>query len=144
MDPDRWDRLEQIVRKVVREELDRRKQKREAKQQIKLNGKGWQGIDDELVASWKAAYPLVDIREHLSLAAAWCRSNVDKAPRSQYARFVNCWLRREQNSRAAKQIPKAGAGPMKCSKCGDDKAASYRRTRDGNLCPKCLGEQSEN
>jgi len=132
---DKWLRLEEMVRRVIGEEFDKRKRKVIHRNGIILNGKGFEGISEELLTSWKVAYPLVDIGQHLSLAAAWCKSNEEKAPRSQYARFLNSWLKREHNEEASRQAPKTVQKKMKCRLCESENWTSL----SGGKCGKCRG-----
>lgn len=44
---------------------------------------------------WENAYQNIDIERELKKAAAWCLSNPKKAPKSDYARFINSWLSRQ-------------------------------------------------
>lgn len=50
-----------------------------------------------LLETWRQAYPAVDIETELKRAAAWLCSN-PKEKRSNYARFINTWLSREQDN----------------------------------------------
>lgn len=134
-----WTKLEDIVRRIVREEIRAsKKPAKAAKPQIRLNGKGWEGISDGHREAWKTAYPLVDIGEHLSLAAAWCYSNVAKAPRSDFGRFLDTWLRKQQNEAAAKAIPTGVSGKVRrCARCKSTTFSSLTRTSEGEICNVC-------
>ena len=50
-------------------------------------------IDDTLTATWKEAYPNVDIQTQLAKAKAWLISNPSKA-KKDFAKFINNWLSR--------------------------------------------------
>lgn len=129
---ERWQKL----REVIREELQAYfpKKQRLSKQRIHLNGKGFEGISEEQLSSWRLAYPLVDIGQHLSLAAAWCYSNMERAPKSQYARFLNSWFLRQQNEAARKGIQAETIGRIKCKKCGSTSWVSLNAYRE---CERC-------
>jgi hypothetical protein len=98
---DKWAKLEEIVRRVIREEIAglRKKPKIEL-----VNGK-FVGVSADQMEAWKAAYPGVDIDAEMRRAAAWCVSNPAAAPKSDYARYINSWLGREQNRLALRSIP---------------------------------------
>jgi hypothetical protein len=115
-DEDRWGKLEEIVRRVVREEvaLLGKKQKLEF-----VNGR-WVGITQEQREAWAAAYGAVDIEAELKKAAAWIVSNPHLAPKSQYGRFLNTWLSRTQNVSSIRSIQTrndTGPGKKLCAYC---------------------------
>jgi hypothetical protein len=99
---DRWAKLEEIVRRVVSEELDLRGMK--AKPKITFSNGRWLGVTEEQLEAWKHAYPGIDVQVQLKLAAAWIVSNPNLAPRSNYARFINTWLSRQQHQVATNAI----------------------------------------
>jgi hypothetical protein len=66
---DRWAKLEEIVRKVVREEIAALGSVKKAKLGFE-NGR-WVGVTQEQMEAWKAAYGMVDIDGELKRAAAW-------------------------------------------------------------------------
>lgn len=99
---DRWAKLEEIVRRVVREELSTIQGK---KPKLKFEGGKWTGMTSEQLEVWKAAYPAVNVDEQIRLAAAWIVSNPNDAPKSNFARFLNAWLERHQNRAAIRSIP---------------------------------------
>ncbi|MDR2055429.1 MAG: helix-turn-helix domain-containing protein [Desulfovibrio sp.] len=73
-------------------------------------------VTKEIFDCWQEAYPLVDCRAELPKIKAWLVSNPAKRPASDMPRFVNSWLRREQNRGAdieARQsrLPAARDGP---------------------------------
>lgn len=120
---DKWQKLEEIVRRVVKEEISAIGKK----PKISLvNGK-WVGISQEQKETWSAAYGSVDIEAELKNAAAWVVSNPEKAPSQQVGRFLNTWLSRCQQRSAIRSIPtksEVGPGMKLCSYC--DKVASAR------------------
>ena len=113
---DRWEKLEEIVRRVVREEIAALGKK----PKINLvNGK-WTGITQDTLEAWQAAYPGVDIEAEVRKAAAWCLSNPTSAPTSQYGRYLNSWLGRQQNQVSLRSIPTARqlqSPPNLCEYC---------------------------
>lgn len=110
---ERWKKLEEIVRQIVREECQRISQNiltvieksGAAKAKVEfINGK-WVGITPILLDTWRAAYGAVDVEAELSKAAAWLAANPLKTPKSQCARFLNAWLARSQNQASIRSIP---------------------------------------
>jgi hypothetical protein len=111
-DEGRWAKLEEIVRRVIREEIAGLGKK----PKIELvNGK-WVGITQDQREAWLAAYGAVDLEAELKTAAAWCVSNPSLAPKSQIGRFLNTWLTREQNRRSLQSIPNTRQSPMSIQK----------------------------
>lgn len=100
---DRWKKVEEIVRRVVSEEMDARGFKLKAK--LSFSGGRWIGVTEEQQEAWKLAYPSVNIQQQLQLAAAWIVSNPTLAPKSNYPRFLNTWLTRQQNQASIHAIP---------------------------------------
>lgn len=115
---DRWARLEEIVRRVVREELSTKKSQKSG---IRIEGGKWVGISSEELQAWKLGYPAVDVEVQLREAAAWCVSNPNDAPRSKYPAFINTWLKRHQDRHAIRSIPTGretpGPGKKLCAYC---------------------------
>jgi hypothetical protein len=105
---DRWEK----VRQIVREECERVEQRilevlNRATTKAKvgfLNGR-WTGITEEQMTVWKEAYGSCDIDRELKSAAAWIVSNPNLAPRSQFGRFLNTWLAKQQNVSSIRAIP---------------------------------------
>lgn len=62
---------------------------------IDASGK-WDGIPENLSATWREAYPAVDVKAELAKAAAWIIAN-PKNKKSNYARFLTSWLSRAQD-----------------------------------------------
>lgn len=114
---ERWGRVEEIVRRVVREELAAAGLKQK---QVRIGfsmGK-WTGVTEEHLTAWKEAYPAVAVEEELKKAAAWIVSNPNDAPRSNFARFLNTWMERNQNRASLRAIPtQAMAVAQKKSTC---------------------------
>src|SRR5690606_8347538 len=98
---DRWAKLEEIVRRDVREELAGITKK--PKLAI-VNGR-WTGITEDQLSAWKEAFPAVDVDAELKKMAAWIVSNPALAPKSQVGRFVNSWLTKSQNQASLRSIP---------------------------------------
>jgi hypothetical protein len=120
-DEDRWTKLEEIVRRVVKEEIAILGKK--GKLDF-INGR-WVGITQEQKEAWAAAYGSVDIELELKKAAAWIVSNPHMAPKSQFGRFLNTWLARGQNQSSIRSIPTRSEAPIPrklCSYC--DKVAT--------------------
>lgn len=114
---DRWARLEEIVRKVVREELHGFKQ---AKAKLRLENGRWTGISEEQLTAWRNAYPAVDVEKNLLEAAAWCVSNPNESPRSNFSRFLNTWLARHQDRASIRAISRpspTASIPNLCEYC---------------------------
>jgi len=114
---DRWAKLEEIVRKVVREELSTwNPQKQRSKVQFK-NGKFF-GLGDIEMAALEAAYPAVEVRKQLNEAAAWILLNPNHAPKSDYGSFINRWLSKHQNQASLRSIPVERPTEVKQKLCG--------------------------
>ena len=115
---DRWKKLEEIVRRVVREEIAALGKK----PKLGFENGRWTGITEEQMNAWKAAYGAVDIESELKKAAAWIVSNPHLAPAKQVSRFLNTWLARQQNQSSLRSIPggkslEAGPGKKLCAYC---------------------------
>lgn len=117
---DRWEKVRQIVREECERIEGRILASMKSAGKIKLafeNGR-WIGITDEQLEAWKHAYPAVDIQPQLKLAAAWIVSNPMQAPKSNYPRFLNTWLTRQQNQASLHAIPSARSVATKfCAYC---------------------------
>lgn len=127
---DRWSKLEEIVRKVVREEISALAGVKKAKLGFE-NGR-WVGVTQEQMEAWKAAYGMVDIEAELKRAAAWIVSNPHLAPRSQLGRFLNTWFAKGQDRASIRSIPaREERMPKKaCAYCSADSTG----TVSGILC----------
>lgn len=116
---DRWIKLEEIVRRVVREELSVLKKK--GTTGIKLVNGRWEGITPEIMSSLRETYPAVDIDGELKAAANWCLLNPDRAPRSAWGTYLGTWLKKEQNKVSLRSIPtrqpEPGPGKKLCRYC---------------------------
>ena len=44
--------------------------------------------------SWAKAFPGIDVSREIAKAYTWIQSNPLKAPKNDYARFLNAWLGR--------------------------------------------------
>lgn len=117
---DRWAKLEEIVRRVVREEVASLAVVKKMKLGFE-NGR-WIGITQEQIESWKAAYGAVDVDGELKKMAAWVMSNPHVAPKSQWGRFVNTWLARSQDKASLRSIPARDERQPKkaCAYCSED------------------------
>ena len=114
---DRWAKLEEMVRGVVREEISALGKKAKVEFQ---NGR-WTGVTEEQMNAWKAAYGAVDVEGELKKAAAWIVSNPQLAPAKLHGRFLNTWLARQQNQSSLRSIPtrqpEQGPGKKLCAYC---------------------------
>ena len=129
---ERWSKLEEVVRRVVREEiaaLGKNKNRLEL-----INGR-WSGITEPQLAAWRDAFPAVDIDGELKKMAAWIVSNPMMAPKSQIGRFVNSWLTKSQNQASLRSIPTTRAAdpraiaPSLCEYCLKPAAGSVNGIR---------------
>lgn len=100
---DRWAKLEEIIRRVLKEELATHGFK--AKTKLSFEGGKWTGVTTEQIEAWKAAYGSCDVEAELKKMAAWIVSNPHLAPKSLYGRFINSWLARQQNASSIRSIP---------------------------------------
>lgn len=100
---DRWAKLEEIVRRVVREELSTISTQK--KRRIDFKNGRFVGLGEIELAALKAAYPAVDVEAQLKEMAAWIITNPDDAPSSNYGAFVNTWLRKHQNQHSLRSVP---------------------------------------
>jgi hypothetical protein len=124
----RWQKLEEIVRRVVREEVAALGKK----PKIELVNGNWVGITEEQMTAWKAAYGAVDLDAELKKAAAWIVSNPHLAPKNQIGRFLNTWFSRTQNTNSLRAIPggktEQGPGKKLCSYCDAVASAKFGST----------------
>lgn len=102
---ERWVKLEEIVRRVVKEELAAVQKPSKTKVGFK-NGQ-FTGIGEIELAALEAAYPAVDVKGQIKEAAAWICMNPADAPVSNYGRFLNQWLGKHQNRASLRSIPLA-------------------------------------
>lgn len=115
---DRWAKLEEIVRRVVREEIAVLGKKEKTK--IKLvNGK-WEGITPDVLGAFKDAYPAVEVEKELKEMVAWIFTHSDDAPKSNYGAFIQSWLKKHQDRHSIRSIPlerERKAPPNLCEYC---------------------------
>jgi len=95
---------------------------------------GFQGVADEDISRWKAAYPGVDLTLETARAHAWLVDNPTKAGKRNWGAFLNRWFSRVQDKGGsvggAKPVaksfrPDAGRA-MTASEYADWKAARQR------------------
>jgi hypothetical protein len=103
----RWAKLEEIVRRVVREEIASLK----GKPKIELVGGKWRGISQDQMDAWGVAFPAVELQQQLNQAASWIVSNPHLAPKSHVGRFIHNWLTKAQNQAALRSIPTGNVRP---------------------------------
>lgn len=48
---------------------------------------------EDLARNWKELYKDLDIREQLILANNWCLGNPNRAPKANFIRFLNAWMK---------------------------------------------------
>lgn len=48
------------------------------------------------MARWQSAYPDVAVPQEIEKAAAWCKANAGRRPKSRYEAFLVGWFNREQ------------------------------------------------
>ena|SRR5690349_20874223 len=124
---DRWARLEEIVRRVVREELSTWNPQKKKKVEFK-NGR-FIGLGDVELEALRVAYPAVDVAKELKEMAAWIIMNPDDAPSSNYGAFINTWLRKHQNQHSLHAVPARRDEPAlikrrACAYCSADARGS--------------------
>lgn len=129
---DRWAKLEEIVRRVVREEVQTLKQAGKKTKVRFMNGR-WQ-VSDEDMALFREAYPAVDIEKEMKEAAVWIVMNPGKAPVSDYGAFLQRWFKTNQNQMSLRSIPSERPTEVKRRLC-----AYCDRTHTGtvNGIPHC-------
>jgi hypothetical protein len=111
---DRWAKLEEIVRRVVREEVASLKK---TKTQISFEKGRWVIGTDEM-QMFREAYPAVDIDKELREAAVWIVTHPNEAPKSKWGAFLNTWFKKHQFQTSLAQIPRKTETPKKlCAYC---------------------------
>lgn len=100
---EKWAKLEEIIRRVFKEELASHGFKAKAK--LAFESGRWIGVTTDQLEAWKAAYGSCDVEAELKKMAAWIVSNPHLAPKSLYGRFINSWLARQQNASSIRSIP---------------------------------------
>jgi hypothetical protein len=58
---------------------------------------GWSSIDDDLRSELRQAYPACDVERQLRQMTMWLKANPARAKKSNYLRFINNWLKKEQD-----------------------------------------------
>jgi len=58
--------------------------------------RAWLNIPQELRELWKISCPAVDVEAELAAAAAWMIANPTQAPKVNYSRFLDGWMKRTQ------------------------------------------------
>ena len=135
---DKWERLEAVVRRVIREELDARLHETERqlsllshKPKVEFINGQWTGITPEQLSSWKLAYSC-DVDQELKKAAAWLTSN--KQPKN-HGRFLNAWLSKSSERSLIRSIPTRNEIPakQKCAYCDKPATGAPNRTPSCDL-----------
>lgn len=92
---------------------------------VTTNEAGQFVVPDEVMATYRAAYAHIDIEAEAAAAAAWCRSNLTRAPRSDHGRFLNAWLMRaERDARSKPRLATVG-GAAVGRKAGGDRLMAH-------------------
>lgn len=112
---DRWAKLEEIVRRVVREELEAIRKPSKTKVGFK-NGM-FTGLGEIEMAALEAAYPAVSVLQQIKEAAAWIVTHPNDAPRSNYGAFLNTWLKKHQDRHSLRSIPTERPTEVKQKHC---------------------------
>jgi hypothetical protein len=111
---EKWAKLEEIVRRVVREEVASLKKN---KTQIEFKNGRWM-IGPEEMQMFREAYPAVDIEKELREAAVWIVTHPNEAPRSKYGAFLQTWFKKHQFQTSLASIPRKTETPKKlCVYC---------------------------
>lgn len=58
---------------------------------------GWEGVSEELISELKPAFPACNIERQFLAMGQWLKANPAKAKKSNWRRFVDNWLRRQQD-----------------------------------------------
>lgn len=72
----------------------------------------WTGITDEDRAGWGKAYPACDLNIEFAKMTEWLKANPTKGKKSNWRRFINNWLSRNQD-RGGSQKSGAGGFPFR-------------------------------
>jgi hypothetical protein len=113
---DRWTKLEEIVRRVVREELSTwNPQKKKTKVDF-VNGQ-FCGLGEQELSVLQAAFPAVDLHKELREMTAWILMNPVVAPKSNYSAFIHRWLQKHQAQASIRSIPMRSEMKKYCSYC---------------------------
>lgn len=99
---EKWAKLEEIVRRVVREEVASLVK---TKTQIDFKNGRWV-IGSQEMQMFREAYPAVDIEKELKEAAIWIVTHPSEAPKSKWGAFLNTWFKRHQFQTSLAAIPR--------------------------------------
>ena len=75
---DKWGKLEEIVRRVVREEMTALQ--KQPKSKVGFKNGNFTGLGEIELAALEAANPAVDVKQQIKEAAAWICMNPNEAP----------------------------------------------------------------
>lgn len=120
---DRWARLEEIVRRVVKEELAAWTPKKQ-KNKVGFKAGSFTGLGDIEIAALEAAYPAVNVRSEIKRAAAWIVMHPKDAPASNFGAYLNTWMRREQDRSSIRAIPTQSERKRICAWCQNPSTGS--------------------
>jgi len=81
---------------------------------------GWSGVSDELRSELHEAYPACDLDRQLRQMTLWLKSNPQRAKKSNWLRFINNWLKKEQDR----------GGDLRGKSTSKPPAMSYRTRQD--------------
>jgi hypothetical protein len=109
---DRWAKLEEIVRRVVREEV----QALGKKGTISFKNGRWE-ISDTDMRLFREAYPSVDIDKELREAAVWIVTHPVEAPKSKYGAFLATWFKKHQNVASIRAVSRPEPKPALPNLC---------------------------
>jgi hypothetical protein len=101
---DRWARLEEIVRRVVREELSTWSPQKNKTKIGFVNGR-FTGLGEQELSALRDAFPAVDLQKELREMTAWILMNPTVSPRSNYSQFIHRWLGKHQAQASIRSIP---------------------------------------
>jgi hypothetical protein len=111
---EKWAKLEEIVRRVVREEVASLKK---TKTNIGFEKGRWVIGADEM-QMFREAYPGVDIDKELREAAVWIVTHPNEAPKSKWGAFLQTWFKKHQFQTSLAAIPRKTETPQKlCAYC---------------------------
>jgi hypothetical protein len=77
--------------------------------------RSWLGITDLDRATWRAAYPAVDLDRALANMIAWIVANPAKGRKTNYAKFIAGWLSRDQDKGGDLRGKASGGGARSVS-----------------------------
>ena len=147
---ERWAKLEEIVRRVVREEIATLGKN---KTQIDFKNGRWV-IGQQEMQMFREAYPAVDIDKELREAAVWIVTHPNEAPKSKWGAFLQTWFKKHQFQSSLAAIPRKTETPRKlCVYC--DKVAAgqtngkwacdahFTNAMDGDPIPRMRGVEAK-